>query len=252
MTIELDIREAKLVSILGSDNVFVKQLTLGDVNIIVDETVKAIIERKTVADLAASLKDGRWKEQKLRLLQEKQRSGALIVYIIEGRTLNFNEEGTLYGVSNKALVTMVLNAMFRDRINIVFTQTIVDTADFIKGFAKRILDPACEWMHGRMDICMEEHQDAIIKAKRRDNITKDTVFVMQLCAIPGISTKKAQAIIDTLKVHNITALVTSLSECNGEKEMLQRLGTVSGIGKVLARDIVLHLGLQKNETCTDI
>jgi len=243
MRIELDNRESKLQHILGPDDVLVKQLVLGDANIVIGDVVKAIIERKTVADLAASLKDGRWKEQKLRLLQEKQQSGALIIYIIEGRTLNFNEEGMLHGVSTKALVTMVLNAMFRDRIHVVFTQTLIDTADFIRAFARRLSDPNCEWMHGRIDPCIEEHQTAIIKAKKKDNISNDTVFVMQLCAIPGISIKKAHAVIDTLRVNSIAALVTNLTKCNSEKEILQQLTTVPGIGNVLARDIVLHLGL---------
>ncbi len=45
-----------------------------------------MIERKTVDDLMASIKDGRHREQKIRLLK-KQKDSVHIYYLIEGSLL---------------------------------------------------------------------------------------------------------------------------------------------------------------------
>ena len=54
-----------------------RRLPLGDVLL---PRSGAVVERKTLEDLAASIKDGRWREQRTRLLE----SGAPVFYIVEG------------------------------------------------------------------------------------------------------------------------------------------------------------------------
>ena len=75
MKIKIDIRENDLITILQSiltetnNHVLIKeQLPIGDI-IIYDNDDKEIllIERKTLNDLAASIKDGRYNEQSYRL-----------------------------------------------------------------------------------------------------------------------------------------------------------------------------------------
>ena len=72
--IKIDNREKKLIDILdNSDNKlsYVKEnLDLGDIQIISQETndILVLIERKTLSDLSSSIKDGRYKEQKNRIL----------------------------------------------------------------------------------------------------------------------------------------------------------------------------------------
>jgi ERCC4-type nuclease len=77
MLIKLDYRETKLLPLCTaymSDNssiqIISENLPLGDA-IICDETgkEKIIIERKSLADLAASIRDGRYNEQGYRLNQ---------------------------------------------------------------------------------------------------------------------------------------------------------------------------------------
>ena len=72
----VDSRETKLFSLLTErdldiykDNISIQkeQLELGDIHIIFNE-ITYIYERKTVNDLLSSIKDGRYKEQKNRLL----------------------------------------------------------------------------------------------------------------------------------------------------------------------------------------
>jgi ERCC4-type nuclease len=89
----LDNRENELIKIFRScfSQVFVSQLDVGDIAIcqMKDKSAKilAIFERKTVNDMLASLKDGRYKEQKLRLMSNHcQDKTKRIYYILEGDT----------------------------------------------------------------------------------------------------------------------------------------------------------------------
>ena len=72
--IKIDNREKKILDILdNSDNKlsYVKEnLDLGDIQFISQETndILILIERKTLSDLSSSIKDGRYKEQKNRIM----------------------------------------------------------------------------------------------------------------------------------------------------------------------------------------
>ena len=89
--ITFDNRETKLISIATQQNLIhsVAQLNIGDIlvsSIIPNEEQKIIyiFERKTIEDLIASIKDGRYNEQKTRLNAIVSRGNALkYFYIIE-------------------------------------------------------------------------------------------------------------------------------------------------------------------------
>lgn len=244
MQVVIDTRESKLVTLYGQDACTVQALDLGDVQIKDNGETRVIFERKTLADMAASVKDGRWKEQKLRLMHEREASqNLLLIYIIEDNRMGFNEEGTIHGIHAKSLVTMILNTMLYDRINVVFTKNVVDTCDFVKAFVKRFDDPACQWCTGRKELCLDSYQDAVIKAKKKENVNNDTVFNMQLCAIPGISTKKAVALREAMGVNSMAAFLDVIRESGTKKNAIKKLAEAKGLGKVLAENIVSALGI---------
>lgn len=82
----------------GSIKLCVNRVTTGDYNIIlndvvpngtadgkVKQVVSMIIERKTWKDLAASFKDGRTQTQHKEMVSVQERTGCIIMYLIEGR-----------------------------------------------------------------------------------------------------------------------------------------------------------------------
>lgn len=74
-----------------------ERLPLGDIILHDPAQEKDIVlfERKTLADLAASIRDGRYKEQSFRLIESATTSGFNthhIVYIIEGDLLEIRRE----------------------------------------------------------------------------------------------------------------------------------------------------------------
>ena len=124
MDIIIDNRENEIIKLLEKDNFnFIKSnLELGDIQFKHDDNIIYIIERKTVNDLGASIKDGRYKEQKIRLLSNNNNN---IYYIIEG---NINYCETL---STKAILGSIINMIFRDNIKIIYSKDVKQTLDII-------------------------------------------------------------------------------------------------------------------------
>ena len=82
MKLCIDVRETALAALLP--DAVLKPLVLGDITIENEDGKElVIIERKTVADLAASIKDGRYREQSARLTSYSL-DNHRIVYLIEG------------------------------------------------------------------------------------------------------------------------------------------------------------------------
>lgn len=242
-TVVFDSRESKLIQ--GWDQEYrSSNLEIGDVHIQGEngDTI-AVFERKTVPDLASSIKDGRWKEQKCRLLNARTARNFTVVYIIEGSNFSYNEDGFLYGISAKSLITAVMNAMFRDNIHVVMTRNTSESVQFIKAFAKRISDTKNDWFDSTNKTpTVDHHQEAIIKAKKKENVTRDTVFIMQLCAIPGISVRKATCIQKELGVNSMSEMLQKLPSY---EEGVARLRAIKGIGSVLANEVLEQLGIGK-------
>ena len=73
MNIIIDYREKDLLSLLNNQTInpaltiSSQNLELGDIQLHLDGKCRLIIERKSVADFAASIQDGRYREQAHRL-----------------------------------------------------------------------------------------------------------------------------------------------------------------------------------------
>jgi ERCC4-type nuclease len=223
----IDNREiAVLQCLIGDDHVAhtVEQLELGDFQIVHKGDIKYILERKTIADLESSVKDGRYKEQKCRCLA----SGAKYAYIIEGYA-DFMIGSDAYKIITGAL----LGTLMRDGIPVLFTSTTKGTAAFLKQIMKRVLKyvtmtegaSSGTLCHGEMMIRQN------VKGKKSDNMSQENIMIQQICAIPKLSYKKAKMIVDSLQVKNMRELVQKLDT---DKTIL---AGVDGIGPKLSKSI---------------
>lgn len=241
LSIFIDNRETKLYSSIMErdldvykDKISIEktQLDIGDIHITFNDIIY-VYERKTISDLLSSIKDGRYKEQKHRLLS----SGvASINYIIEGDSItshkNFNNQ--------KLLTSVYLNSTYRDKINVFFTSNIDDTSTFILLLATKIIDKPENFIcnspsdnnHDYIDVCK-------IKTKKCANIDKDTCYLLQLSQIPTISkeiAKKIKEVYPTMPV-----LIQSLESKNDIKEKIKLLSSIDGIGSKKATTIIEYL-----------
>lgn len=234
----IDYRETVLVSqVEGSE---AKNLELGDVQLVLDGDPKIIIERKTISDLAQSVKDNRYKEQKARLLSYKhEHSHVKIIYVLEG-FFTFDPNNMYSGMSNNVITSCIINTMLRDGFFVIFTKNIKDTCQFISALKKRFEgDPgkyisSSPWVpsHDTYTSCIASS----VKTKKKENIDEQACFIMQLCCVPGISAKKANDLCERLGVKNVSEFTKKISE-QGVEALLK----VPGIGKVLANTIHKYL-----------
>jgi ERCC4-type nuclease len=171
-----------------------KPLDVGDVRICGENTT-LLFERKTFADLAASIKDGRYKEQKARLMSVSP-SHHHITYIFEEMPFptQICPHRTMYGLSQSVFAGMVMNTLYRDGIHVLFMDTIEDTAKWVLLCAQKISQHP-EKFRSPVEIRDSDYTQCIkLKSRRMDNITPDQCFIMQLSQIPTISNTLAKSI----------------------------------------------------------
>ena len=141
--ITIDIRETSLYNdIIDRDldnykdkiQIISENLLLGDIHITY-KNITHIFERKTLQDLQASILDGRYKEQKARLLSNV--SQKYITYIIEGDNIL---SSTSYDKYKSMIQSAYLHTMFRDNIRILYTKNTIETTTLILLITTKILD----------------------------------------------------------------------------------------------------------------
>jgi ERCC4-type nuclease len=128
----LDTRESDLIKIFdGSDGMSIKQLQVADIWLGVDAEGKmleggVIIERKSIRDLEASILDGRYREQRGRILSYCQENKTQPMYILEG-ALSSNT-GRL---QKKAIMKFINRLIFHYQIPVMQTASVQETAELL-------------------------------------------------------------------------------------------------------------------------
>ena len=210
--IEIDFREKDILKYCtemnNSNNQTIEiktgNLLLGD--ILID---KLLIERKTINDLAASIVDGRYREQSFRLLKALD-EGYKVFYFIEGNM-------DLYtGTISKNTLVSTIYSLTNKGFQVLLTKNSKETAFFILQFSEKMKkekekvkkDKSHEG-EGEIEIAYENTQ-GIIQTKKNKNITKDNISVFMLCQIPGISTTTAGILLE--KYGHISNLIIAMKE----------------------------------------
>jgi ERCC4-type nuclease len=220
----VDNRESKLIEEFTKRDIKIRVevLDIGDVLIVSEaaagaaeaseasDQVRLVFERKTGADLSASLKDGRYKEQKQRLLANYIPSH--ITYIIENKSTCTLSKSTYDGV--------ICNTLYRDGIHIMFTDGIQDTTDFLCVVASKVAADPLKYLkvEGKSDDyihCVK------IKSKRSDNIDQKTCYLMQLGQIPGVSSRIAGEIATLYP--SMSSLIQALQSTSDPTALLSKI-----------------------------
>ena len=212
----LDSRENKLIHLFKENNITYqqKQLDLGDIILQKgDQTI--LIERKSISDLISSVKDGRYKEQKCRLLKINQEATTSVVYLLEGLIDKYNsdEQKLFYGAW--------ISIMMRDQLPVIRTNSIQETQQFILRYQDRLNKDNNLFKNTNSESNSNTNIKTInytenIKLVKKDNITPKHCQVIYLSSIPGISPKMAEFILE--EYQNISNLIEKYNELEEEKE----------------------------------
>lgn len=204
--ITIDCREGALLRELGFSStvstlepitvrgaqVSVSGLALGDV--VMTKTSTLVIERKTVADLVASIHDGRYREQKQRLLLEYPTSH--IVYIIEGFCKPLPTD------HSKKILGAIVNMQLEHSVTVLCSFDIACTANLVFD------------LYSKLDI-KTRSGDGGIRNDGLSTLTKSSYnsqFPTENClmTIKGVSFKIAQTIVGVYPT--VSDLVNSFNE----------------------------------------
>jgi len=209
-----------------------KALEMGDIQIR-SETETLVFERKTVADLAASIKDGRFREQKQRLLSHFPPHR--ITYIIEGAYKSVFRTTPFHGIDAAAYTSAVLSLQYRDGCHVMLTPSVKETVTYIYAIASRMASHPEKIAYAPPNPTEETYASSLsVKSKKGDNLTPALCYVLQLSQIPGLSVKLAT---DIASVYPSMSVLLSAMQEKKEKAFTD----IAKIGPKKAKTILEYL-----------
>jgi crossover junction endonuclease MUS81 len=209
MKIIIDERETSLYELCLSHENYAKDsfqiekrvLQLGDILFTNDdETVTYVcIERKSLQDLLASIKDGRYSEQSYRL-SNCYANPHNVIYLLEGMLTTVKDKKTVIsciaslnyfkGFSVHRTVSMAETALYilcmADKLAREFKKGTLPRSSVVAATtssdpATTSSDPSAPSAPSTTDYCN------VVKACKKANVTKENIGQMMLMQIPGIS-----------------------------------------------------------------
>lgn len=223
MQIKIDAREQELIktceyyiSIVPAFKdikLVVENLPLGDIILSNETSDFVMIERKTIADLVASIKDGRYEEQSYRL-NGLPHHNHNIIYLIEGDISKYNmfreklDKMTIYSA--------IFSMNYFKGFSIMRSMNLDETATILCNMAYKIEKTPTEKQYGYYHKPEETEEPTVkeycnvIKKIKKENITPENIGEIMLCQIPGVSSSTALAILHEFKT--LPNLIKSIQE----------------------------------------
>ena len=216
-------------------NYEVKQMDIGDIQIYVNNKLFIVIERKTIKDLVSSIKDGRYREQKLRLkslVSKEQNKNVKIIYLIEGKMLGKKK----CSIPNSTIWSTMCKLMMRDNFIVFRTKSIKESVNFIKTMAEKAVE--CVKANEKINF-NDMNNDNIsidnsegsnsdssnnklftqyassIRIKKKENLTPGICYSRQLAQIPGVSARIATCIMN--EYPTLPSLISAYEKIVGDE-----------------------------------
>lgn len=269
MIVKIDVREHDLLQQINLliinvpifKNIIVKSevLPIGDIIISNEKEDKLIIERKSVSDLLASIKDGRYEEQSYRLNGSEYHNHN-IVYLIEGHLNQGNRFKSYNGLACEKLT--LYSAMFSlnyyKGFSVFRSFSLTETATILCNMAYKLGKDETKqpFYQNTLSNKHEEQQDLlektnepsekdyvnVIKKVKKENITIENIDEIMLCQIPGISAVTALTIIEKYKtISNLIKELEINEDCLKNISCINSKGQARKINKTSISNIVKFL-----------
>lgn len=225
MIINIDSREKAIykqcsLKIKNYTNIILNSvnLPLGDIIICNDKNEELIIiERKTVNDLASSIRDGRYNEQSYRL-NNCEIHNHNIYYLIEGSINSYNSRVSVNQkncIDKRALLSSMTSISYFKGFSLYKTDSIDESCEWILSMADKLHREKKEAYYNKKleetsKINDNNDDNYIIVSKRckKDNINQSNIGGIMLSQIPGVSSSTASIIMEKYK--NIKTLIKGL------------------------------------------
>ena len=240
-------------------------LPIGDILIKTDEGKDVLIaERKSLKDLLASIKDGRYEEQSHRLKNASGFAPHNVFYIIEGMFSTLRTP-----LEKKLVISAMTSLAYFKGFSVIRTSGLQETADVLIQMANKIdrnfMKGVLPWYltrpsssSGSLETTLTNEiveipetsnekteggsYSGFVKKIKKENITPENMGEIMLCQIPGISTLYAQAILKSFG--GFSNLMKGVKEgtANFENITYESKGKQRKIPKNCGEDIAKFLG----------
>jgi crossover junction endonuclease MUS81 len=233
----VDNRERAVIDHLDNIDFETCPLSVGDFQFWEDDVLLMVIERKTYTDLAASIKDGRYAEQKFRLEELRSDTGCSIVYFIEGKKPRKNSvvSGIPMSTLESALCTMFSNSQLITMENARECSLVlkcflcideVSVLDHVVGEECEILEKIYKKLSKKKkNVSYVSASLQQSKSKKKSHMSYENIFVQQLCMIhQSVSLKIAEKLVEEYNSWaGLLEAYSMLSEEEEKKNMLRDL-----------------------------
>ena len=278
MKIRVDNREQELIKqirelivnipLFKDLEVQVENLPLGDVIISNNVEDKLYIERKSINDLAASIKDGRYEEQSFRL-NSLNHPNHNIIYLIEG-DVNRQNRFKDNKMEKLTLYSSIFSLNYYKGFSVIRSFSIDETAIFICNTANKLRKGETEnklpyyqntsisnsnvkssdnseekEKEKEKDLensCSDKDYVSVVKKIKKDNITPNNIGEIMLCQIPGISSITSVAIMDKFKtLPNLISQIQENENCLKDISYTNSKNQVRKVNKTCLVNLVKYL-----------
>jgi ERCC4-type nuclease len=228
----LDVREARLASELTRLSVPFQtaQLDVGDILIQDGDGQPLLVaERKSLADFAASNQDGRYREQRARLMAVRG-GGCAVVYVLEG-SWSGNDDRAFGGrVTEGLLRRLTTRLILRYGMPVLFSAGLTETVIWCRTMLAQLTgDAAVFHPEGDMAtaaVAAMAGLTASLSATKKGNKTAGGTASAMLCAVPGLGAKRVEGILAERSMADLVALTAT--ELAGLTAGGKRLGAALG------------------------
>jgi len=210
-----------------------KTLELGDISI---DEYGLVFERKTLADLQASIKDGRYREQGYRLSNSSYKLHN-IIYIVEG---NFSEYK--YKGCDKKMLFSAMASLHAKGFSIMRTANVAETAFYLANLLTKYKKLPLENPEQTQEETEKNYAKYVSKTKNK-NITENNIHEIMLMQIPGISDISAKHLIQEFKtIGGIIECVETNPSSIIEFKYPDKTGKMKKMSKKISENIIRFLG----------
>jgi ERCC4-type nuclease len=258
MRLIIDNREHELIAIcetmIANDpnyvTIEIEALPLGDILVKTDEGKDVmIVERKSLQDLIASIKDGRYEEQSHRLKNASGFPPHNVVYIIEGMYSTLRS-----ALEKKLVLSSIASLNYFKGFSVLRTSSIYETAEtmihmankidrnFMNGVLPSYLQPPTNTLVENTVQEPSVSYSGFVKKVKKDNITPENMGEILLCQIPGISTLYAQAILKSFDGFSNLMEKIKDGSANFDNITYDQKGKLRKIPKTCGEQIIRLLG----------
>jgi ERCC4-type nuclease len=257
MIVRIDVREHDLLKQMNEliliipifKNIIIKSevLPIGDIIISDEKEDKLIIERKSVNDLLASIKDGRYEEQSYRLNGSAYHNHN-VVYLIEGDVNKTNrfKSGNGMGSEKLTLYSAMFSLNYYKGFSVFRSFSLNETATIICNMAYKLGKTEVKLPFYKNTFTNKESQEPesnienisypietsekdyinVVKKVKKENITTENIDEIMLCQIPGISAATAITIMEKYKT-----LLNLIKELESNQDCLKNISSINAKGQ---------------------